>query len=1251
MKKSIMQFRILIISLTLFFSSCIIHEPFYNPDETGISKKEALLEDVNTVLYLIGDAGAADTTGADMTLNTLARRIKTLPEDKSSVVFLGDNIYTEGMHAKHHVERPIDEAKIKAQLDVVLNFGGQVAFIPGNHDWHKGHSDGLKYLRRQEKFIEDYLNENVFYPSEGCPGPELINLGDNIALIIIDTQWWLQKEGKPIGVTADCEVTNDEEFILAIRDMLDDNAQKQIVVAGHHPMYSNGEHGGYFRFQDHLFPLTKVWNKGYIPLPGLGSIYPLYRKFIGNIQDIPHERYTALVKLLEAEFIAYPGLIYTSGHDHNLQLSQHERITHILSGGGSKATWVRKNKNIIFGASEKGFARVIEFNNGDILTEFIIPSDTNPDGDVVFSKKVSKVPEKIPPIVVNENYVHDENIYPRVANIDYKAGKTKEFWLGKNYRDVWTDTIYVPVINLDSIQGGINAIQKGGGMQTLSIRYEGENGIQYVSRSINKFPNRLLPPELRATIVGDILKDGIASSHPYSFLTVPPLADAVGVYHTNPKLGILPDSPRLGQWREDFAGMLVLFEERPAHDQEHNPSFGNSEKVQSSAKVIEKLRESHDITVDPIAMLRARLFDMFLADWDRHDDQWRWARFKKGGKTIYKPIPRDRDQVFFKQDGVLPYLSSRTWAQRRFQSFKPEIRDIHGENMNAQWIDRDYLTSLSLENWIAIADSMQMELTNEIIEMSIKRLPESAYRHTGEYTVETLKARRDNLKKFAEEYYYILAKQVNITGSADDEYFNIKYNKDEVRIRMYNRKSNHEKGELLYDRTFKTAETDELDIYGIGGNDDYDIEGDADGCKIKARLIGGPEEDKYRLNYNGKGLKKNLDIYEFGKNDFKKSQIKNANKLYVKTVDDVAKHHTYDRNEFKYDAYLPLITPGYNADDGIFLGGGVVLTKHGFKRYPYKSKQRIYGSIAQTGTVFANYHLDARQILGELDAVVDFTAQLPNLTFSFYGVGNDQEEIVGDWREFQMRVDQMSVTTYVKKSSDYNRMQVMYGSNVTWFHPQDNTLQEQRFPEFINQMTLDNRFYVGGDFIFKYVNTDHPIAPIRGIALQSQFKHNHDITNKNFDFDKNILTYRQELRLYFPLTFIPIRHTFALRGVYTQNLNNNAPFYYLNYIGGIEEMRGFRRNRLAGNTSFYTNIDFRVKLFQYNNHLLPMEIGLIGFTDVGRVWSENDASTDWYKNFGGGIYFYPVKMFLLNVTYGYSKLDKGLVTARAGFQF
>ena len=148
----------------------------------------------------------------------------------------------------------------------------------------------------------------------------------------------------------------------------------------------------------------------------------------------------------------------------------------------------------------------------------------------------------------------------------YAAGKGKKRFLGKNYRAAWEQEIEVPVFDLGTQNGGLKILQKGGGMQTLSLRLEDSTGREFVLRSVEKFPEKAVPEMFRKTIIQSLVQDGISASHPYAALVVPSLAEAAGIYHTNPKVVYIPEDPRLGIYREEFANTLALFEERPAGD-------------------------------------------------------------------------------------------------------------------------------------------------------------------------------------------------------------------------------------------------------------------------------------------------------------------------------------------------------------------------------------------------------------------------------------------------------------------------------------------------------------------------------------------------------------------------------------------------------------------------------------------------------------------------------------------------------------
>ena len=183
--------------------------------------------------------------------------------EESSVIFLGDNIYPNGLASKSEQEqRNIDEGKLKAQLDIVKDYDGQVFFIPGNHDWKRY---GLKGLKRQRKFIEKYLDrKDVFFPKPGCGDPEIVDLNENLAVILLDSEWWLRDWDNEPEMNEGCDAKSRDVFRLHYEEAIKKNRNKNVVVAAHHPLLTVGPHGGQYDFRQHVFPLT-------MPIPIFGS--------------------------------------------------------------------------------------------------------------------------------------------------------------------------------------------------------------------------------------------------------------------------------------------------------------------------------------------------------------------------------------------------------------------------------------------------------------------------------------------------------------------------------------------------------------------------------------------------------------------------------------------------------------------------------------------------------------------------------------------------------------------------------------------------------------------------------------------------------------------------------------------------------------------------------------------------------------------------------------------------------------------
>jgi hypothetical protein len=437
--------------------------------------------------------------------------------------------------------------------------------------------------------------------------------------------------------------------------------------------------------------------------------------------------------------------------------------------------------------------------------------------------------------------------------------------MGNNYRAEWIQVFHnIDYLDIGKAYGGLKVIKRGGGMQTKSLRFENKEGRQYVIRSVEKYPEAAVPEEFKNTIASDLIKDFISSSHPYAAMAIPPLADAVGVYHTNPKIVYLPNEPKLGIYEEEFGGALYLFEERPMSKQRKLKSFGNANDIISTDHLIKDRLDNNEVHVDQLFTLRSRLFDMWIGDWDRHEDQWRWAEFKEKGKDkIYRPIPRDRDQAFFYNDGFIIRVGTQQPGLSKFQGFDYEIRDIKGFNYNGRYFDRSFLTEPTWEDWKSTTKYLKENLTNEVILNAIGTFPQEIYKHSGSTIIEKLKKRRDDLEIYAKDYYEFLSKEVTVVGSNEKEWFKVeRLSDDETRVIVWDLKQKSAEPDYkMYERTFNNKITREVRLFGLGDEDLFTIEGNVN-KSIKFRVIGGFGNDKVVDKSKVKGLNKNTIVYD-----------------------------------------------------------------------------------------------------------------------------------------------------------------------------------------------------------------------------------------------------------------------------------------------------------------------------------------------------------------------------------------------------
>ncbi len=857
-------------------------------------------------------------------------------------------------------------------------------------------------------------------------------------------------------------------------------------------------------------------------------------------------------------------------------------------------------------------------------------------------KHNTKVPVTQNPL--NEN---DRTVLVRAGAI-YEAGRFKRFLLGDHYRDTWLAPVEVPILHLSKEKGGLTILEKGGGMQTLSLKLKGKDGKLYSLRSVQKDPTPTLPKPLQYSFAADLVQDQISASHPYGAFILPLLGDAAGIYHTNPRLVYLPDSDELGKYRKDFGGMLAMLEEDADENWSDYPDFGNTKNAVSTGTVLEALHEDNDNRVDQKNLLRARLFDMWIGDWDRHEGQFRWAELEDETGKYYRPIPEDRDNIFFKFDGFIPWWASRKWALRKFQDFQQDVRDIAGLNFNGRHLDRRFLTDLSRDEWITIAKDLQSRLSDEVIQKAINLLPDTVYSLTGHELIKTLKARRDRLDQFARRYYLILAQSVEVVGSEDNEYFMIqRLPEGNTRVRMYKSSDEGKKERLIYDRLFYRNETEEIRLYGQEDEDFFEFSGQA-GKGIMIKVIGGKGEDHLIDNSLVNGLKKHTIYYDSEQGN--EIQISKETRLKLSNSLDV---HRYNFESFAYNYLGPVVFPGYNVDDGIFIGGGMKIITHSFRKKPYAASHRIMANVAPRSSAWNfDYKGDFINVLGDIGFNVDLLVQAPNFYTNFFGFGNETEKFDEESRFHRVRYNQVDFYPGFTLHAG-NKASVKLGPQYQYAKVERETDGFISTPDAMSQLQEDvfeSNHYGGLRFSADLKTTESDIYPENGIRWKTDIGWMAQLNNQKRKFSQ----IKSSLSVYHTIEF-PAKITFAARIGGASNAGNFT-FYQANTLGGnaglsrAGTIRGFERDRFSGRSGIYQNNEIRIRLLRLPFYYMPFEMGISGHYDHGRVWTDGESSDKWHAGYGGGIWISPLGKWVFTAVFTQSD-ESGLFNMNLGFMF
>ncbi|WP_291914771.1 BamA/TamA family outer membrane protein [Chitinophaga sp. CB10] len=1189
-------------------------------------------------IILIGDAGELHENGRNPVIDAVRSKYD-LQDNRNTVLFLGDNVYPKGLPDSLAKTYPAARQILDYQINLVKGTNARGFIIPGNHDWEKSKPNGWATIRNQQRYVDSLHLPNVaFFPKDGCPGPEEVKISDEVTLIIMDSEWWLFPYDKP-GSDDDCECKEKDEVLVKVSEIVAKNRNKLIVFATHHPFRSYGIHGGYYTLKQHIFPLTDLKPWLYVPLPVIGSIYPLTRGVFGTPEDLPHPMYKDMVKGIEDAMRQHGPIVFVSGHDHTLQLIKDAGNSYVVSGSGAKNNRVKQGSKSLYATCENGFSVLEVRDDGSVTIQYYLAdnlsqpafantllhySDFNRLG-IKFTQ-----PDTLPAVVTMP------------ADTQYEEVNNFHRWLlGETYRKVWAAPLNFPVMNLRTAKpGGLAILQRGGGMQTRSLRLADTAGVEYAMRSLKKYPLVAIPPLLRETIAREVVQDQISAANPYAPLAVAVLAEAAKVPHTNPTFVYLPKDTALGIYVNDFGNDVYLFEER-------EPVTGAKDKTYNTLKVVDKIQADNDYLVDQKSVLRARLLDNFIMDYDRHDDQWRWFREKHKGVDYYYPVPRDRDQAFFVNNGFLSKIVAAPFLMPQFSGFRPKTKNLNRWNFSTRYFDRSFLNELDEAEWKKQIGKFLERMTDSTLEAAVNAFPDTVKHLVSPYMLPTLKARRSGMEEVMLKYYRFLSKRVYVPATAKDELIQLDRKEDGAVALNISKIS--KKGEVqhsIFSRTFVPSVTKELNVYGMGGQDRWVITGN-NSTPIRIRFIGGRDADSYTDSSASAGGKR-IRIYDLksGKDTF------NLHGRQALKLSDNPENIAYDRKFFKYDKFLPMLAVGFNKDDGLLLGLGASYMHQSWRKEPFASRHTFAATHALATKAWNfRYMGEWNDVLGKTGLITHVTAKAPNNTINFFGYGNEtgfDKSKPGKISYYRARFELYSADVLLHTNFG-EKLSLSYGPAVSYYQF-NKTENDGRFITDFTNNHLDsasiyhNKGYAGGKVIAQLDTRNNKLIATRGVLWTTTLSGFGGLNN----FSNNLASLQSDLSVYLSFNN-PDRFVLVTR-FGGGKVWGNYEYFQAYSIGGVNNLRGYRNYRFAGEAGVYNNTEVRLKLFDLKTFLLPAGVGLLAFNDVGRVWAPGEKSQVWHDGFGGGLYIAPVNALIVTAVIGHSK-EETLPYFTLGFKF
>ena len=781
-----------------------------------------------------------------------------------------------------------------------------------------------------------------------------------------------------------------------------------------------------------------------------------------------------------------------------------------------------------------------------------------------------------------------------VAGEQFGAGALHRFLFGANYRHLWTKPVRLPVLDLGAFAGGLSPVRRVGHGQTQALALRDAQGGDWTFRPVVKDPVGLLPEELRESVAADFVRDQMSSQHPAGHVVVPRLLEAVGIVHNTPRLVVMPDDPALGEFREDFSGVVGNIEEWQGQE-----GYQEALEILEGEPMWERLDRSPDVRVDSRQYLTLRLLDHLMGDWDRHLGQWYFARMP--GEDAWQPFSEDRDQAFVRFEGaviafvrpVLPLLVG----------FGPEYPDLEGLLFDSWDVDRRLLTELDAAEWDEVVASVQERITDAVIEEAVRRMPDAYFEAEGDRMIAGLRERRDALPGHARRYYRFLADQVDVRATHEPDRAELVHRAGgDLELRLF-RRADQGGARPYYERVFRPAETSEVRLYLLGGDDEATVEGSA--ARITLRIVGGDGADTIDDSASGQArvvAPDPGDRVETGPRTAWDRKPWNA--PHVPTYASWIPPRDWGRRTL-----FPMFRVGGSSDLGLLLNLGLSSTGYGFRKLPWADHQTARVTYSTELERFradyaGRYRFESSMLVAGLDARYSGIEVI-----RFYGFGNDTDD-PGDDELTRVKQRELMLAPSLRRGigSAAELSVGVVGKLVRTTQVTGSILDE------VSPYGIEETGQIGLQSSLDIDTTDRVGLPTRGFRVRLAGS----AYPAAWDLESAFGEVHGEISAWASAADAPLSPTASVR-LGGKQVFGTYPFYESAFLGGAETVRGLDRQRYAGDAAVWGSAELRVRLARVS-FLAPGQIGLIGLADFGRVYLDGESSSRWHRGVGGGLF-------------------------------